>query len=214
MIDLADTIIPKSDQLNADDLIAGPRDIVVRGVKKPGTPEQPVSIYFEGDNGKPWKPCKGMRRLLVQIWGRDGELYTGRSLRLVRDPTVTWAGAAIGGIRVAAASHLKDDEVTIPVTTSKTSRKLVTVARMVPQAQTRAPEPTPEPAAPSEPPVAASGDDGAALEAAMRAAADQARLVVVWNVHRADRVELNRTNPDRLRELTALRDELNEELPA
>ena len=29
MIDMASTVVPKSDQLNADDLIAGPRDIVV-----------------------------------------------------------------------------------------------------------------------------------------------------------------------------------------
>ena len=33
MIDLSRTVAPKSDQLNADDLIAGPRTIVVTAVK-------------------------------------------------------------------------------------------------------------------------------------------------------------------------------------
>jgi hypothetical protein len=42
-MNLENTIIPKSDQLNADDLIGGPRTITITGVKA-GTPEQPVTI--------------------------------------------------------------------------------------------------------------------------------------------------------------------------
>jgi hypothetical protein len=34
MLDLSDTIAPKSDQLNADDLIGGPRTITITGIKK------------------------------------------------------------------------------------------------------------------------------------------------------------------------------------
>ena len=57
MNDMSGVITPKSDQINADDLIAGPRTIMVREVDiRPGT-EQPVSIFYDGDGGKPWRPC-------------------------------------------------------------------------------------------------------------------------------------------------------------
>lgn len=68
-MNLADTIIPKSDQLNADDLITGSLTVKVTAVKGSSEPQQPVSIHYEGDNGKPYKPCKSMRRVLVSAWG-------------------------------------------------------------------------------------------------------------------------------------------------
>ena len=65
MVDMSQFVAPKSDQLNADDLIAGPRTIRIRGVRGTENPEQPVSVYFEGDDGKPYKPCKSMRRVMI-----------------------------------------------------------------------------------------------------------------------------------------------------
>lgn len=67
MTDLSQTIAPKSDQLNADDLIGGPRTIKVTRVSAMKEPDQPIAIYFEGDNGKPYKPGKSMRRVLVHV---------------------------------------------------------------------------------------------------------------------------------------------------
>ena len=52
-IDISKTIAPKSDQLNADDLIAGPKTITVTGIKLVAE-DQPVAIHFEGDDGKPY----------------------------------------------------------------------------------------------------------------------------------------------------------------
>jgi len=121
-MDLGATIEPKSDQLNSDDLIAGPRTIKITKVAGGDTKEQPVSIYFEGDNGKPYKACKSMRRVLVQIWGRDGASYIGRSLTLYRDPDVKFGGIAVGGIRISHMSHL-EKEITLVLTASKASRK-------------------------------------------------------------------------------------------
>ena len=48
-LDMRDTIIPKSDQLNADDLIGG--DLTVRIVKvaRSNTAEQPIAVSFDGD---------------------------------------------------------------------------------------------------------------------------------------------------------------------
>jgi hypothetical protein len=69
-MNLAETIIPKSDQLNADDLITGTITVKITAVKGSNEPQQPVSIHYEGDNGKPYKPCKSMRRILVSAWGQ------------------------------------------------------------------------------------------------------------------------------------------------
>ena len=89
MSNMLSTIVPKSDQLNADDLIGEQRKtikITQITVKEKGE-DQPCSIDYEGDNGKPWKPCKGMRRVLIEVWkSADANTYIGRSLTLYRDP--------------------------------------------------------------------------------------------------------------------------------
>lgn len=128
--DMRAVIVPKSDQLNADDLLAGARTITVSGVTiRPGT-EQPVSIHFEGDGGKPWKPCKSMARVMVHCWGPDAAEYVGRSLTLYCDPKVKWGGMAVGGIRISHLSHIGHD-VVMALTETKGSRKPFTVKPLV-----------------------------------------------------------------------------------
>lgn len=126
MTDLSQTIAPKSDQLNADDLIAGPRTIKVTRVSPMREPDQPIAIYFEGDGGKPYKPGKSMRRVLVRVWGVDGAAYAGRRMTLYRDDSVMFGGVAVGGIRI---SHMSDisESVTLPLTVTRATRKLFTV---------------------------------------------------------------------------------------
>lgn len=109
--DMNAVIQPRSDQMNADTLLSGPRTITIRDVSiSPGT-EQPVAISFEGDDGKPWKPCKSMSRLLVAAWGPDAKQYAGRSATLFCDPKVKWGGMEVGGIRVSHLSHIDTDLV-------------------------------------------------------------------------------------------------------
>ncbi len=48
MNDMTQVIQPKSDQINADDLIAGPITVKITDVKIQGGTEQPVSIHIEG----------------------------------------------------------------------------------------------------------------------------------------------------------------------
>jgi hypothetical protein len=120
--DLSRAIVPKSDQLNADDLIAGPRTITVSKVVVQSGAEQPVAIFFDGDSGKPWKPCKSMCRVLVHAWGADGANYVGRSITLRRDPNVKWGGIAVGGIRISHLSHISQPMV-MALTETKGSRK-------------------------------------------------------------------------------------------
>jgi len=126
-VNMADFTAAKSDQLNADDLIAGPRTITITGVRaNEGSPEQPVSISFEGDSGKPYKPCKSMRRAMVHLWGPDTKNYIGRSMTLYCDPNVMFGGMKTGGIRISHMSHI-DAPQTIALTATRARRAPFTV---------------------------------------------------------------------------------------
>lgn len=134
-VDLGATIAPKSDQLNADDLIAGPRTITVTRVRGTGADDQPIAIYFEGDNGKPYKPCLSMRRAIVQAWGRKSSNYIGKAMALYRDPDVKFGKDTVGGIRISHMSGI-DHDMSFPLTERRGTRKPYTIRRL--QVQQRA----------------------------------------------------------------------------
>jgi len=127
--DMSAVIIPRSDQINADDLIGGPRSITITEVHITPGGEQPVAIRFDDDGGKPWKPCKSMSRVLVTAWGPDAKNYVGRSVTLYRDPTVKWAGMEVGGIRISHMSHIEDDMV-MALTATRGQRKPFKVKKL------------------------------------------------------------------------------------
>ena len=126
MSDMKQAIIPKSDQLNADDLMTGPITVKITAVTVRGGQEQPVAISYEGDNGKPYKACKSMCRVLVTAWGPDSQKYVGRSMTLYCAPRVKWAGMEVGGIRI---SHMSDIEapLTMALTVTRANKKPFTV---------------------------------------------------------------------------------------
>lgn len=126
MIDVGMMIEPKSDQLNADDMIAGPIVVRIRDISANQDAAQPISLFYDGDNNKPYKPCLSMRRVLVNIWGRDGNKYVGKSLKLFRDPTVKFGGFETGGIRISEASDI-EKPVIMALTATRGSRKPYTV---------------------------------------------------------------------------------------
>ena len=117
MVDLSKHIITKSDQLNADDLLGGSKIITITAVKEVSG-DQPIAISYSGDNGKPYKPCLSMRKVLVSIWGKDGAQYVGRKLELYCEKSVKFGGIEVGGIRIAAASHIEKDHI-VPVTVTR-----------------------------------------------------------------------------------------------
>lgn len=119
MSDMLPSIVPKTDQLNADALLGKPPlTIRITAVTvKPG--DQPVSIHYEGDNGLVWRPCKSMCRCLVQLWGADGKSYIGKSLTLYCDPAVKFGGMQVGGIRIEAMSDIGAVPRTLALTASK-----------------------------------------------------------------------------------------------
>lgn len=128
--DVTNAIAPKSDQLNADDLLTGPRTIRITSVDlKEGT-EQPISISFDGDNGRPWRPAKTAARCLASIWGANAAQWVGMHCTIYNDPTVTWAGAAVGGIRVSHMEGL-DKPRQLQLTKTRGKKGTVTIQPLV-----------------------------------------------------------------------------------
>jgi hypothetical protein len=104
---MTDSIAPRSDQMNAEDLLPGPRTFTITDVKITSG-EQPVSVYLaEFPHDRPFKPSKTVRRLMVLAWGLDQTKYTGRRMTLYRDPDVRFGGQDVGGIRMSHASGLQ-----------------------------------------------------------------------------------------------------------
>jgi hypothetical protein len=145
-MDLTPTLAPKSNQLNSDDLIAGPRTITITSVVA-GNAEQPVAVHYQGDQGKPWYPSKGMRRVLVAAWGPDASQYIGRGVTLFRNPEVTYGGIQVGGIQISHLSGL-DGPLSIALTMNRQKRTPYKVQPL------RAPAPAPLAAAPAPDPAA------------------------------------------------------------
>jgi hypothetical protein len=141
-MDISSTLAAKSNQLNTDDLISGPITIQITCVSA-GSPEQPVAIGYEGDEGKPWYPCKSMRRVLVAAWGADASQYVGRRVTLFRDPEVMYGGIKVGGIRL---SHLSDIDAPLSIALTVTRQKRAPY-RVQPLAPVALPAPAPDPAA-------------------------------------------------------------------
>lgn len=125
-MDMSAFVAPKSDQLNSDDLISGPRTIRITRVTGTGAADQPVAVFFDGDDGKPMKPCKSMRRVMIAAWGPNAAEYVGRSMTLYRDPKVKFGGMEVGGIRISHMSHIERDMV-MALTVTKAKREPYTV---------------------------------------------------------------------------------------
>ena len=124
-MDIAATTAPRSDQQNFDDYVGGPKTVPVSEVT-PGTTEQPVEIHLVEFPGRPYKPSKSMRRVLVAAWGSDSTPWPGRRLTLDGDPTVKFGGATVGGIKIRALSHI-DKRLSLNLTVTKGKRAPHTV---------------------------------------------------------------------------------------
>lgn len=129
MTDMRKAIAPKSDQMNYDDFLIGEKTIVITDVKisDNSNEQQPVTVYYQGDDGKPYKPCKSMCRVMVRVWGSDASKYIGKSMTLFGDPSVIWGGQKVGGIRISNMSHI-DKEFMVPLSASKTKRLLYRIS--------------------------------------------------------------------------------------
>lgn len=133
-MDLTDTIAPTSDQLDAVDLLSGPRTFTIERVSK-GNAEQPVNIALFGFP-RPWRPGKSMRRVLVACWGPDASKYAGRRVTLYCDLEVRFGGQAVGGTRVSHLSHL-DKPKPVPLLVSRGKSAMFMVRPLVETTKSR-----------------------------------------------------------------------------
>lgn len=129
-MDISPTLLGKGTQLNADDLMGGDKIITITNVALANSPDQPLHINYEGDGGKPYKPCVSMRRVIAHMWGTDGSVYKGRKLRLFRDESVVFGGEQVGGIRINGASHITE-QVTCKITARRGKKATIKIAPLV-----------------------------------------------------------------------------------
>ena len=132
-MDLSTTIQPKSDQLNSDDLMTGPVTVTIESVTK-GTAEQPVNIHLREYPGRPYRPSKSMRRVMVAAWGGPTAPYIGRRMTLYRNPEIKYGGEAVGGIEISHMSHVENPLV-LAITATRGRKRKHTVQPL--------PDPTP-----------------------------------------------------------------------
>jgi hypothetical protein len=116
-MDISKALVAKSDQLNASDLTGSPIVAVIQAVR-PGDNAKPVIVDLEGMNGRPWKPSKGMLRVVAYGWGTESDQWVGRMVKLTNNPDVIYAGEKVGGVEVIGMSHITA-AFTIPVRISQ-----------------------------------------------------------------------------------------------
>lgn len=124
-MDLTQSIVPKSDQINAEDLLTGPRTFTIEKVEA-GSAEQPVNIHLVELPGRPYRPSKSMLRVLVSAWGAEANTYAGHRLTLFRNPEIRFGGSAVGGLEISHLSHLPK-RLTVSLMVTRGKRKPFTV---------------------------------------------------------------------------------------
>ena len=139
-MDISDTLAPKSDQLDAVDLLGSPpRIFTVERVSR-GNAEQPVQVHL-AEFPRVWRPGKSMRRVLAHCWGTDASQWAGRRVELFCDESVMFGGEPVGGTRISRLSHI-DGPKSVPIIIKK-GRSGGYKVDPLPEQQT-APEPTPD----------------------------------------------------------------------
>jgi hypothetical protein len=106
-IDISDTLIAKSDQLNGADLLGGSITVQILEARRTDNDKQPLILRISGGH-MPYKPSKGMRRLMASVWGTPkSKKWVGKWLVLYREPDVNYGKVdGIGGVRVCGASDI------------------------------------------------------------------------------------------------------------
>ena len=112
-MDISDALAPKSDQLDAVDLLGSPPLVFTITEVSEGNAEQPVNIRL-AEFPRVWRPSKGMLRVLAGCWGKDTTAWVGRKVELYCDPDVMFGGKKVGGIRIRKVSHI-DGRTSVPM---------------------------------------------------------------------------------------------------
>ena len=124
-MDLTESIAPKSDQLDAVDLLSGPRTFTIERVSK-GNAEQPFNFHL-AEFPRVWRPGKSMRRVIVAAWGAKTDNYAGKRLTLFCDPKVQFGGQAVGGSRISHMSDIGNKPLQVPLIEKRGKSAVFTV---------------------------------------------------------------------------------------
>jgi hypothetical protein len=124
MMDLTESIAPRSDQLDAVDLLSGPRTFTIEKVSKHNA-EQPFNFHL-AEFPRVWRPGKSMRRVIVAAWGPDATKYAGQRVTLYCDPSVQFGGDTVGGTRISHMSGI-DKPLKVPLLIKRGKSAMFTV---------------------------------------------------------------------------------------
>jgi hypothetical protein len=136
-LDMTESLAPKSDQLDAIDLVSGPRTFTIENVTKHNA-EQPFNFHLAGFP-RVWRPGKSMRRVIAAAWGTKTSAYIGQSVTLYCDPSVQFGNEAVGGTRISHMSGL-DKPLKVPLLVKK-GRSAVFTVQPLPDAPKQATRP-------------------------------------------------------------------------
>lgn len=151
-LDMTESLAPKSDQLDAIDLVSGPRTFQIENVSKHNA-EQPFNFHLAGFP-RVWRPGKSMRRVIAAAWGTKASAYIGQSVTLYCDPSVQFGNEAVGGTRISHMTGL-DKPLKVPLLIKKGRSAVFTV-------QPLREAPAPQPAATTVPADVISNTEKAA----------------------------------------------------
>lgn len=86
-------------------------------------------INYEGGEGRPYKPSKGMDRLIQSKhgWGSNSDDWIGKSILLTGNKDVMWAGGAHGGIQIKALSDIDAKGFSEFIALNRSKRRLYKV---------------------------------------------------------------------------------------
>lgn len=107
-MDITAALAPKSDQLDAIELVA-PRTFTIGEGSRLGQREgsDVVEIALV-DFPRVWRPSKGMLDAIVAVWGTNAREWTGHRVTLYNDPEVTFGRDKVGGIRISAMTGIEE----------------------------------------------------------------------------------------------------------
>jgi hypothetical protein len=123
-LDITESLAPKSDQLDAIDLVSGPRTFTIERVSK-GNPDQPFNFHL-AEFPRVWRPGKSMRRVIAEAWGTKASAYAGQRVTLYRDPSVQFGGDTVGGTRISHMTGI-DKPLKVPLLIKRGKSAMFTV---------------------------------------------------------------------------------------
>lgn len=109
MVKITDALKAKSDQINALDLVGGDLLGTIIRVEYFHERDQKVDVYLD-NNPLPWRPSKGMLRVMSYYWTDEIDCWVGKRVNLYFEKTVLWAGKPDGGIRIKGLSDIPASE--------------------------------------------------------------------------------------------------------